>query len=424
MVNLNTIVNVLNPSEAVGQNFFIGSDAASTAFSVARALRACPNVTANFIVSQSSNQVSLYAKQKGSIFGMYSVSVQSNIPSNKLSVVSTDGTSTSTLNNANVSVGIGIYGYQRAVLEKNAHNGEVAFDVSSVLGSYAEYGKVTHSYFDVKMVDESGTYSLISYNLTCYFTKGYKTKDSSPYLYISNTPQIALAVDRGTSRNVFNNTILYVYDNTIPLTVYRNSAMVIGQSVEYTVTYYNSALQSLGTSTGSASVLSYVAELSIPLSSTYFTPNCFYVDVTIGQNTLRYNVIKPLKMTEENTRLYWRNEYGGVQFFDFTGGKTETRDAEANTYHRGDAIYNYYEETQKDYEAVYSVNVDEKINVTSHLIEKDGRWQFDSLVRAKKVWTIIDGVEYGVIVDSVSVEETEQNDIYRANVSFHTTELQ
>ena len=68
--------------------------------------------------------------------------------------------------------------------------------------------------------------------------------------------------------------------------------------------------------------------------------------------------------------------------------------------------------------------INERINVSSHLIEKSGIWQFDSLIRAKNVWTVIDGVKYGVVVDSVSVEETEQNDVYRANVTFHTAELQ
>ena len=418
----NTIVNVLNPSEAVGQNFFASDDITSTAFSVARALRACPNVTSNYIVILNGllDGVILRARQKGSIFNQYSIPAQTNIPSSRLTLTATDGTSTSPLNNANVTVDLMVDG-TTVTMQKNAHNGEVAFDISSVLGSRAKYDELNVFYYDIYLLDNSGTstrlYTGYLYN---YFTHGYKTKDSNDYLILSNTPQIALAVNRGTSRNVFNNTLLYVYDNTIPLTLYRlNTA-----TVSYSVKYYDSAFNQLGTSSGSQSIGLTTPDLAIQLNPTYFTPNCFYVDVTIGNETVRYNVIKPLKMTEENTRLYWRNEYGGIQFFDFTGQKSETRERDEATYHNGNAIFDYYSTTEKAYEGVYKVNVDEKINVSSHLIEKDGRWQFDSLVRAKKVWTIIDGVQYDVIIDSVSVEETEQNDIYRASVQFHTAELQ
>lgn len=423
----NTITNVLNPAEAVGQNFFISDDRKSTAYSVARALRACPNVTANYRVMYNNTfaEVTLSARQKGSIFYQYAISAQTNIPSTYLTLTARDGTSTSTLANANVSVELVVDGYTTTIMNKNTQqngsNVEVAFDISSALSSRAEYDKLKGFLYDIYLLDNSGTATRLYYgNVYNYFVHGYKTKDSNDYLILSNTPQIALAVDRGTSRNVFNNTILYVYDNTIPLTVYRlNTA-----TVSYSVKYYDSAFNQLGTSSGSQSIGFTTPDLTISLNPTYFTPNCFYVDVTIGNDTVRYNVIKPLKMTEENTRLYWRNEYGGVQFFDFTGQKSQTDEREEDVYHIGNAIFDYYSTDEKRYEGVYNINVNERINVSSHLIEKSGIWQFDSLIRAKNVWTVIDGVKYGVVVDSVSVEETEQNDVYRANVTFHTAELQ
>lgn len=422
----NTITNVLNPAEAVGQNFFISDDRKSTAYSVARALRACPNVTANYRVMYNNTfaEVTLSARQKGSIFYQYAISAQTNIPSTYLTLTARDGTSTSTLANANVSVELVVGGYTTTIMNKNVqqngNNVEVAFDISSALSSRAEYGKLSTFLYDIYSLDNSGTATRIYYgNVYNYFVHGYKTKDSYNYLTLSSTPQIALAADRGISRNVFNNTILYVYDNTIPLTVYISSG-----SVGYSITYYDSAFNVLGTGSGSTSVSNRMADFTINLNNTYFTPNCFYVDVTIGNDTVRYNVIKPLKMTEENTRLYWRNEYGGVQFFDFTGQKSQTDEREEDIYHIGNAIFGYYSTDEKRYEGVYNINVNERINVSSHLIEKSGIWQFDSLIRAKNVWTVIDGVKYGVVVDSVSVEETEQNDVYRANVTFHTAELQ
>lgn len=426
----NTITNVLNPAEAVGQNFFIASDRASTAYSVARALRACPNVTANYRVLYSNFYIRLQALQKGSIFYQYAISAQTNIPSDYLTLTANDGTSTSRLANTNVSVDMWIGSDLFTTMQKNAqqngNNVEVAFDISSALGSRAEYGKVSNSFtFNISTLDNTGTYYSLYYGGNYNtFTHGYKTKDSYNYLTLSSTPQIALAVDRGKSRNQFNNTILYVYEPSIPLSVYSTQRQVTA-----TVKFLDSAYNTIDTEThvhDYGSVFNYLHDFDNKITNTAAFNQAFYIDVTIGSDTLRYNVIKPLKMTEECTRLYWRNEYGGIQFFDFTGQKSQTDEREEDTYHIGNAIFDYYEYSsdEKRYEGVYNINVNERINVSSHLIEKSGIWQFDSLIRAKKVWTVIDGVKYGVIIDSVSVEETEQNDVYRANVTFHTAELQ
>lgn len=423
----NTISNVLNPQDAVGQNFYGSNNKESLAFSAARALRACPNVTANYNIGTSNETVTLTAKQIGSIFSQYAIDFETNIPSTFMTYTKQDGNASNTLHNANIQLDITYDVYQPlAVMEKNMHNGRVDFDISKALSTLADYGRFQRFSYGVSALNSDGQYINLWANASNAYdliAKGYKTKYSNKFLTLSDTPQIALAVDRGTSRNVFNNTLLYIYDKTLPVTVYVNS-----NTVNYTITYYDSAMVVLGTQNGNGNVNNFVCELDITLSDTYFNSQCFYIDLTIGGNTVRYNLIKPLKMTEENTRIYWRNEYGGIQFFDFTGQKSQTEERSNTTYHNGNAIFEYYDTEYQTkplaYENNQIVTVNEKINVQSHLIEKDGIWQFDSLARAKKAWTIIGGTQYDIIIDSVSVEETEQNNIYRASVQFHTAELQ
>ena len=55
----------------------------------------------------------------------------------------------------------------------------------------------------------------------------------------------------------------------------------------------------------------------------------------------------------------------------------------------------------------------------SHLFEEDGKYVFNDLIQSPEVWTVINGQEYAIILDSVSVEETDRNNIYEATVKYH-----
>jgi len=47
-----TITNVLNPKDATSKTFYIADDLPSAIASLVKALRACPNIAANFVVEQ------------------------------------------------------------------------------------------------------------------------------------------------------------------------------------------------------------------------------------------------------------------------------------------------------------------------------------------------------------------------------------
>ena len=69
----------------------------------------------------------------------------------------------------------------------------------------------------------------------------------------------------------------------------------------------------------------------------------------------------------------------------------------------------------------YSNNNDIKYSVTlkSHLFENDGKYIFNDMMQSTDLWVERNGETYGIIIDSVSVEETTNNNIYEATVKYH-----
>jgi hypothetical protein len=160
------------------------------------------------------------------------------------------------------------------------------------------------------------------------------------------------------------------------------------------------------------------------LDSAYFN-SAFYIDLSIGNETIRYNVIKPLKASEKCHRIYWRNSYGGVSFFDFVGEKTETRDLDVTTYQKN--IFGYYDETVNELDKIYDNSIKYNVTLKSHLIEEDGIYVFNDLLQSKNIWTEVNGETYSIIIDSLNVDKVDNNNTYQSTVKFHfsqqTTDL-
>jgi hypothetical protein len=155
--------------------------------------------------------------------------------------------------------------------------------------------------------------------------------------------------------------------------------------------------------------------LNIDLDERYYG-DAFYVDVTIGNTKIRFNVIKPIKATDYCQRIYWRNSYGGISFFDFTGQKSETREINVETYQKN--IFGYYTDEMNELEKAYDNSVKYTVTLKSHLFENDGKYVFNDLIQSANVWTEINGHQYAIIIESVSVDEVNNNNIYEATVKY------
>lgn len=407
-----TITNVTDPSRAINKNFYIAPTNESTNASIVRALRNCPTIAANFNVDFTGSTVTLTAKAVGSLVNESSFTT--NISNVVCIVTITDGTSFSDLYGSQISVDVLSDGEYVTTLQKNFYNGEAAFNVTPVLNTFTEIGKAKPYTLSISST-KNGIYSQIGAITTNYAAQGYMVNQGQKYL--DNTYwQYAMNFYRGQARNpILNNTILYLYQPTIPISFYRGNSGGGNITITYRDSAYNSVyVQEMTWENIYSSTKLIDMELQLQES---IMRNCFYIDVAFADNTIRFNVIKPVQMTEYCQRILWRNSYGGISFVDLTGQKTETRELNLQTYQKN--IFDYYTDPVNELEKVYDNDVEYQVTLRSHLFEEDGKWVYNDLIQSPEVWTEINGEKYAIILESVSVDETDNNNIYQATVRYH-----
>lgn len=421
-----TITNVIDSTMAVGKNFYITSSLGSTAVSIARAFRCCPTIAANFNVTSSDGTVLIKAKSIGPVVSATTTNVvTTNINTQYLGITRNVGTAQSDLYGSKIIVDVtsiddDYNDMYVTTLEKNYYGSEATFNLSPVLSTLSSTGKVIPFNLSINKL-KNGIYSQLGNIVDNYATVGYMVNQGDKYISI-DVFNFAQNFKRGKERGFANNSLLYVYAPEIPISFYNGN----NGRMEVSVDYVNSAgniLESYTaftwTNTDSDKKL---WDITINLApNTGFSERfkqAFYIDVHIGTHqTVRYNVIKPIKATEYYQRIYWRNSYGGVSFFDFTGAKSETRDVDIKTYQKN--IFSYYDDEKNELEKIYDNSVKYTVTLKSHLFENDGKYIFNDLMQSSDVWVERNGQTYGIIIDSVSVDETNSNNIYEATVKYH-----
>lgn len=419
-----TISNVINPANANGKAFYISpTNDNATAASIAKAMRSCPTIAANWLVEhdqENSDAVRVEARSVGAIFANYPNSYSTNVTSQYAIVGGQDGTAVSQLVDSIINVDVYDYGDTNAyitTLEKNFYNGAANFNMSPVLTTLAEYGK-TKGYLLYYSYQKNGRWQQLGAMGANYISIGYMVNQGLKDFEITSV-HLAQNVNRGATKSGVNNkSTLYVYQPSITMSFYVKSNV---GGFNYTINYRDSKYDVITSSTGtwqninSSNLLKDVEFLldETTLRSTY------YVDIVISDEfTIRYNVIKPLKATEHCQRIYFRNSYGGVSFIDLTSQKTETRETETVTYDTN--LYNYYADDNdiNELKIPFDNTVDYQYSVKSHLFENDGKYIYNDLLQSPFIWTFINGERYRLLITSISVEEQDNNNVWEATVKY------
>lgn len=414
-----TVSNVMNPQMAKNKRFYISSDEDSTAASFARALRNCGGIAADFNIIQSGPDVYLLAKTFGQKWSNTPNYIQRNIPNDKLSTFGTDGNAYSVLYNA--KIGVDVYSGETSdrnnyvtTLEKNFYGNECAFDVSPVLTTFSQYGQTIPYYFVLNLFREDGEWQYMG-TVSGNTAIGYQANQADKFKYASGT-QMLLNKRRGNDGIM----TLYTYSSFIPYSVLCG-ADTGGYNI--TVSCKDSANNEIynSSSTGRRVSSNYILDGGISIPQNIFN-NAYYVDITLGVDTTRFNVIKPLKATEYYQRILWRNEYGGISFFDFTGSKSESDSVDIETYEKN--VFDYYTTGEYERKKIYSNDYKKTVTLTSHLMEEDGKWIFNSLMRSKKVWTVVNNKTYYIIPKSIEVTEDQSyNNIFTAKLQYEYSDI-
>lgn len=401
-----TVTNVMSAADANNKRFYISPDVNSTAASFARALRCCSSLAAQFNIIHDAYQVRLEAKTIGQIWTNYPNYLETNISSQYLIANGQDGTAYSDLFGSKIQIDVFTGNSTNeyvTTLEKNFYGNECAFDMSPVLATFAEYGTTKKYRLHLGIIGEGGSYYTPD-NIFGNVTPGYQANQSDRYMYLSS-PTILLNRNR--------NEVRYTYSQNIPFTVIGSGSTTISYVVK------DSSLTTLTSATETLTVSFTDHSYTIPLS---VYNDASYVDITMNNTTWRFKVIKPLKATEYYQRVLWRNEYGGIEFFDFTGTRSESDNIDIESYEKN--IFDFYTNPEYELKKIYSNKVNKQVKITSHLLEADGRWFANSLIRSKKVWTKINNKTHYIIPKNVEVQEDgTYNNIYTVTLTYEYSQL-
>lgn len=412
-----TISNVRSYENAINKNFYISSNNVSTAASIARAFRNCSNIITLYNVVQNSNEVSLIARD---IFETNTQSTySSNIPIAAITFIGTDGQDVSPLSMAKVSLDLYSGDNYITTLEKTCPKDTVSFNISPALETIAEVGQTKPWRVVIGYTTNYGQYNSVGTMNNNRVAVGYMVNQGENYI-MNSSLTLAQNVSRGNAwQDKGNHTLLYIYQPTLPISFYRG----LNSDGDITITYLDSAFNDItGDTISYSSDEDKLVDMEVVLNESVWN-DTFYLDVEIdGLDPIRYNVIKPLKMTEYCQRIYFRNSYGGTSFIDFTGKKAETRSVETATYNKN--LYDYYTNNVISKEKPYDKEVKYDVTLKSHIFEEDGKYIYNDLVRSPYIWTTVNNKTYEVILDSVSVDEVDNsNNLYEATIKYHYSNI-
>ena len=432
-----TITNVLAPTEATNRRFYVfpqaeGNAARNTALSMAKAFRSCSSLAAQFVITTATTNtegdtILFTAKTIGK--RNFLQSFDTNIQSYVTFTVIDDGSSDSSSSLLEYNDGfykskidVEVYNADEYVttLEKNWYGNRCVFDVTPVLATMTEptnvFGneRLSKYVFKVNRLAENGNYTSLG-EISGYTTYGYLANNSEKYLPLGL--QVLSNTKVGDKAE-----LIYTYD---PYIVYSVLVRAGTSSTSFTASYtvYNQAMEELYSTSETYNTQGNAEIMDIG----WIIPNevrkeAYIVEVEVPNGTLRYNVIKPLNAADGYQRVMWRNEYGGISFFDFTGQRSITDNIDVETYEK--SIFDFYntdyDKETSEIEKIYSNKVTKTWKMKSHILENGGQYIFNSMMHSKMIWTELDGKDVVLIPKSFEVTEDQNYDnLFTVSVSFN-----
>lgn len=409
-----TVTSVMSPSSAKNRRFYMGLDNSSSAASLAMALRNCSSLLADFQIIHSGTSVVMEARTIGSKWEPQSPWLTTNLPSGIISISTTNGDSFSDLWNSKVMVDVYDGVSYVTSLEKSFYLDGCSFDVSPVLTTFTEYGKVKPYTLKVSSIGSDGKWSSLG-SVSGHTSYGYMANQSSNYMYMQG------------ARMLLNNMLsdgeitMYMYEPVIDFSILVGNSV---STVPIRVSVKDSAMDELYNNTFVVSTSSYpnnLIDLQWAIPDPY-REDASQVTLGVGTGTYTWNVIKPLRAADGARRVYWRNEYGGISFFDFTGEREENDTLDIETYEKN--VFDMYDVEEMERKKVYRNEVTKKVSVSSHLMSEEGKWVFNSLERSKLMWTYVNGLLHYIVPVSVEVtEDGTYDNIYKAKFTYEYSAL-
>ena len=300
-------------------------------------------------------------------------------------------------------------------LVKTYYTDRVDFDISPVLTTFSDYGKLTHFRFTIDIMTTSSVkpFENIADISNLYSTIGFKTKNSQPYIPWQNVPTLANNVGTGIDwANVYP---LYVWGKSIKFSWFGKN-----DTDTFHIFYLDSAFNLKYTTSVKHDNKDGI-DITVNLNEEYMNKSS-YISINLpsdNKGKLLYTIIKGRKATDKCTRLYWRNEMGGISFFDFTGQHQTDMKIDNTTYMKGN--FDYYNSNEREQSVVYNKDISHQYSITTHVMDGDSIKQFESLAKSCKVWFVDDEhmtIENVIISDVKTNVFQDYDNLYNVTVSY------
>lgn len=396
-VNGEQITSVPVQSDAGPREFAISDVGMTTANNICRALRNVSSLLVNFSVYFGADRygqgmVTVLARQ-------LTAEVSGSCTNEYITVVSVPSGVQSSARVASVNVSKD--SAYVATLEKTICSQNTNFDVSPIISSLTEYGSLTPVTFTTWTSDAEGNVSTgRTYNMTAI--KGYHTEGQPLYL----TGSTMLQNVQGTLYIGAGQPLVFSWLNTV------------SGNLDFVVKMLGSDYSTIG-STGATieRADNEIVDVTIDLSS--MSDEVWYLDLLLPDgNSVKFNVIRPSRLSEGNVRMQWRNGLGGISFFDFTGARTEKNNLEYDTYRDEGSSYGYYDTGMRYDRIKRNASNDIEYTLQTHLVKEDSLGIFRDLAKSERVWI----GEDMVLVSNIEYNE-QSNGIYIVRVTYKKSRI-
>lgn len=379
-INGEQITSVAVQSDAGVRQFAISQVGLTTANSICNALRSISSLLSNYDIyfSKVSNggRVTLVARQTVGFQLTGSSTYQ------YIEITTIDSEDTGVARKASVNVASN--SKYLTTLEKVVCSPITNFDVSPVISSVVDYGEVAQVVLTPWTSDENLTVTTgRTFNISVI--KGYHTEGQPLYL----TGSTVLQNVQGTLYIAANGRLEFGYLNTT------------SSEVSCTVITLDSAFNEIDSDNFDFSGEGIV-DCSFDISG-ILTDDAFYVDVDVDGTLLRYNIIRPSRLSEGVTRVHFRNGMGGISFADMTGKQSKKNTISYETYRDEHSSYGFYDDGMKYDRIKRSTNNDVKYTLRSHILKKDALHLFEDMALSQRVWI---GEQMIIVTD---IRYNEQN---------------
>lgn len=397
-INAEQITSVPVQSDAGPREFCVSSVGLTTANSICRALRNVSSLIVNYDIYFGEDR---YGQGLVTVLAKQSVGyhLSGSCTDQYIEVVAVNNDNSSVAREA--SVGITSDGKYLATLEKTVCSDRTNFDLSPVLDSVAEYGKIGQVTCRTWLSDaEMNVTTGRTYNVS--LIKGYHTEGQPLYL----TGATMLQNVQGTLYIGAGQPLVFSWLNTV------------SGDLDFVVKMLGSDYGTIG-STGATIERAYnvIVDVSIDLSS--MSDEVWYLDLILPDgNSVKYNVIRPSRLSEGNTRVLFRNSMAGLSFFDFTGSKTKKNSISHELYRDEGSAYGYFNTGMRYDRLTRLEENDVEYTLRSHIVKEDALHLFEDLARSGKVW--IDNEQ--IIVRDITYSE-QGHGTYVVQLSYNKSRI-